>query len=280
MKILKYLKIIPSPGGRGSRGGGPEWGHPHPNPLPRLPKKLFGGQASRERGKEVFSNSRRSRMFFLILFAILPLVISVSYAAPLKLRDEVGREVVFPFPLKRIVSLAPNITEILFGLGLDEEIVGVSIHCNYPDKVKDRVRVGSYVSLDFERIVSLKPDLIIATGAGNTREMVERLERLGFPTFVIFPKKFDDVLRSVGHLGQVVAREKEALSIIQSMKRRKERVVEQTRAISRPKVFLQIGESRRSGKEVSPTISSVWQGERILQERIGRCILDWEWRRF
>ena len=50
--------------------------------------------------------------------------------------------------------------------------------------------MGSYISIDFERIVSLKPDLVIATGAGNTRDMVERLEELGFPTYVIFPKDF------------------------------------------------------------------------------------------
>ncbi len=218
--------------------------HPHPAPLPRLPKKLFGGQASRGRGRTGFSHQGRKRGGFLFILCMLILFApSFSYSATLKLKDEVGREVTFPFPPKRIVSLAPNITEILFGLGLDEEIVGVSIHCNYPDKVKGRVRVGSYISLDFERIVSLKPDLIIATGAGNTREMVERLERLGFPTFAIFPKKFDDVLQSIRHLGQVVAKEKEALSIIESMQRRKERVVERTKNLSRPKVFLQIGEA-------------------------------------
>ncbi len=149
----------------------------------------------------------------------------------------------FPFPPKRIVSLAPNITEILFSLGLDEEVVGVSIHCNYPEKAKDRVRVGSYISIDFERVISLRPDLVIATGAGNPREMVERLERLGFPTYAIFPKRFDDVLQSIRHLGQVVAKEKEALSIIESMQRRKERVIERTKNLSRPKVFLQIGEA-------------------------------------
>ncbi|MDP2970957.1 MAG: cobalamin-binding protein [Deltaproteobacteria bacterium] len=149
----------------------------------------------------------------------------------------------FPFPPKRIVSLAPNITEILFSLGLDEEVVGVSIHCNYPEKAKGRVRVGSYISIDFERVISLRPDLVIATGAGNPREMVERLERLGFPTYAIFPKRFDDVLQSIRHLGQVVAKEKEALSIIESMQRRKERVVERTKNLSRPKVFLQIGEA-------------------------------------
>ena len=148
-------------------------------------------------------------------FLLIPILIwtSVSYAATLKLKDEVGREVTFSFPPKRIVSLAPNITEILFSLGLDEEVVGISIHCNYPEKVKSRPRVGSYISIDLEKIVSLKPDLIIATGAGNTKEMVDRLERLGFPTFVIFPKRFDDVIQSIRHVGQLVSKEKEALSM-------------------------------------------------------------------
>ncbi len=183
------------------------------------------------------------RAGIIILFIAGFLWASVSYSATLKLKDEVGREVTFPFPPKRIVSLAPNVTEILFSLGLNEEVVGVSTHCNYPERVKDRIRVGSYISIDFERIVSLKPDLIIATGAGNTRDMIDRLERLGFPSYVIFPKKFDDVLESLQHLGQVVGREKEAFSIIASMKNRKERVLELTQHLPRPRVFLQIGEA-------------------------------------
>jgi iron complex transport system substrate-binding protein len=179
---------------------------------------------------------------FLIL---LPSLIWAPYAhsSSQRFKDEVGREVIVLFPPMKIVSLAPNITEILFSLGLDQEIVGVSIHCNFPEKVQSKVRVGSYISLDFEKIVSLKPDLIIATGAGNTRDMVERLERLGFPTYVIFPKNVEDVIRSVGHLSQLVGREKEGAEIIREMKRRRERVVELTLGLSRPRVFLQIGEA-------------------------------------
>src|SRR3989304_4546286 len=146
---------------------------------------------------------------------------SISSAASMKLVDEVGREVFFPFPPKRIVSLAPNITEILLNLGMDEEMQGVSIHCIFAEKAKTKVRVGSYIVLDFERIVSLKPDLVIATGAGNTRDMVDRLERLGFPTYVLFPKNLEGILLSIDHVGQVVDRKKEALRIIQDMKRRR-----------------------------------------------------------
>jgi iron complex transport system substrate-binding protein len=179
----------------------------------------------------------------LILFPLLLFWTSSSLASSLKFKDEVGRIVTIPFPPKRIVSLAPNITEILFSLGLDEQIVGVSIHCNFPEKAKTKVQVGSYISLDFERVVSLKPDLIIATGAGNTRDMVERLEKLGFPAYVIFPRNFDDVVQSIRHLSQVVDREREGRELIQGMERRRKRVVDLTQELRRPKVFLQIGDA-------------------------------------
>jgi len=179
---------------------------------------------------------------FLILLSSL-IWAPHAHCSSQRFKDEVGREVIVSFPPKKIVSLAPNITEILFSLGLDQEIVGVSIHCNFPEKANSKVRVGSYISLDFEKIVSLKPDLIIATGAGNTRDMVERLKRLGFPTYVIFPKNVDNVMQSVGHLSQLVGRENEGAEIIQDMRRRRERVVALTLGLPRPRVFLQIGEA-------------------------------------
>lgn len=178
-----------------------------------------------------------------LLFLVIFLGTSISYPATQKFKDEVGREVAFPFPPKRIVSLAPNITEILFSLGLDEEIVGVSIHCNFPEKAKSKVRVGSYISLDFEKVTSLKPDLIIATGVGNTRDMVDRLGKLGFQTYVIYPKNFDDILKSIAHIGQVVNREKEARMIVEGMRKRSQRVIELTKGLPRPKVFIQIGDA-------------------------------------
>jgi iron complex transport system substrate-binding protein len=179
----------------------------------------------------------------LSLSLLLFLWTTASHPNPSRFVDEVGREVNLPPFINRIISLAPSITEILFSLGLDQEIVGVSTQCNYPEKAKDRARVGSYISLDFERILSLKPDLIIATGAGNTQEMVERLEKLGIPTFVIFPKDFDGILRSITDLGHLLNREKEAQQITQGIRMRRQRVVALTQGLYRPRVFLQIGEA-------------------------------------
>jgi iron complex transport system substrate-binding protein len=175
-------------------------------------------------------------LFFFLSF-------SISYSTERTFKDEVGREVAILFPPKRIVSLAPNITEILFGLGLDEGVVGVSIHCNFPEKAKTKVRVGSYINLDYEKIISVAPDLIIATGAGNTRDMVGRLGELGFSTYVIYPKNFSDILKNIAHIGQVVNREKEARVIIEGLRKRSQRVIELTKDLPRPKVLVQIGEA-------------------------------------
>ena len=187
------------------------------------------------------------KIHFVKLLLLWSLVIflgtSTSFSAARTFIDEVGREVTFSFPPERIVSLAPNITEILFRLGLDEEIVGVSIHCNFPEKAKSKVRVGSYISLDFEKITSLRPDLIIATGAGNTRDMVDRLDKLGFYSYVIYPKNFDDILKSILHIGEVVNREKEAKRITEEMRKRSQRVIELTKGLPRPKVFIQIADA-------------------------------------
>jgi len=186
---------------------------------------------------------RAPRLLFFSLPFIIILWPWVSFCGNVRFQDEVRREVIIPFPPERVISLAPNITEILFTLGLDAEIVGVSIHCNFPEKAGAKVRVGSYINLDFERIISLKPDLVMATGAGNTREMVDRLERLGFAVYVIFPKNIEGILLSIEHIGQVVDRKREASGIIREIRRRRERVIGMTRNLPRPKVFLQIGEA-------------------------------------
>ena len=240
------LKNLPYPGERGLRGGGKKGDHA---PSPPEPCEVQGivlhptwcranPLPSRERGKRtVFISLSLMSLLFLILF------FSISYSATKTFKDEVGKEAFFPFPPKRIVSLAPNITEILFSLGLDEEIVGVSIHCNFPEKAKSKVRVGTYIRLDFEKITSLTPDLIIATAAGNTRDMVDRLGKLGFPTYVIYPKNFNDILKNIAHIGQVVNREEKARVVIEGMRKRSQRIVELTNGLPRPKVFVQIGDA-------------------------------------
>jgi iron complex transport system substrate-binding protein len=155
--------------------------------------------------------------------------------------DEVGRRVRVPEPPSRIISLSPSITEILFSLGLEERIVGVSDHSDFPPQALTKPRVGSYINPSVERTISLNPDLILATAAGNPREFVDRMESLGLSVYTVFPKDFDGILRSISHIAMVTGREQFGARIIGEMRRRKGRILQLTRGQNKPKVFFQIG---------------------------------------
>ncbi|MEP6653615.1 MAG: helical backbone metal receptor [Myxococcales bacterium] len=129
--------------------------------------------------------------------------------------DEAGRRVVpRAFPTRRVVSLAPNVTELLFLVGAGEQVVGVD---NYSDQPAGRVeriaRVGSDYEPSLETIVALTPDVVFTSLSANRRETVEALERLGIPVFVTDTRalsEMDRILKSLGEItGRSAAAEKE-----------------------------------------------------------------------
>lgn len=131
--------------------------------------------------------------------------------------DHLNRQVSFSFPPKKIVSLAPAITETLYHLSLSEEIVGRTRFCKYPEhKVTGALNVGGTKEIKLERIHSLKPELIIVEKEENTKEIVETLEKY-YPVFVFEVQSIDDSLRMIQHLGQLTNRKSEAESLQQSI---------------------------------------------------------------
>ena len=180
----------------------------------------------------------------LLLFVfVIDLLFNFSQAEGIErlLIDEIGRKVEVPHSAKRIVSMAPSITEILFALGLNEEIVGVTDFCDYPEAALAKPRIGGFVNPSIEMIVSLKPDLIIATRDGNRKETIQRLNDLGFSVYVINPKGFDGVMKTIQNIGEIVGKQDESRRMIGDMMTRKENVVRLTRSLPRPKVFFQVG---------------------------------------
>jgi len=151
-----------------------------------------------------------------------------------------------PVPGKpeRIVSLAPNITELVFALGRGDRIVGVTRHCDYPPEALDIPSVGSYVHLDLERIAALRPDLCLAVKDGNPKETVLRLESLGIPVYAMDPKNLDEVLRTVQELGELIGAEDQAERLLADANQRISAVNKALSGVSRrPAVFFQIGGS-------------------------------------
>ena len=154
--------------------------------------------------------------------------------------DALGRTVEVPPSPQRIVSLAPNITETLFALGLDEEIVGVTSDSAWPESVRNLPRVGGLASLSLERIIALDPDCIIGTADGNRKETVLQLEQAGFPVYVTNPRDLDGMLAMIIDLGGVTGRRDQAQELAADLRRRINHVERAVQGLDKPRVFFQI----------------------------------------
>lgn len=121
--------------------------------------------------------------------------------AEVTVTDDAGHRITLPLPSTRIVSLAPHATELLFAAGAGSRVVGVSDHSDFPAEARQRPSVGGSLQLDLERIVALKPDLIIAWKSGNSPRQIARLRTLGLTVFESEPRQFEDVASSLERLG-------------------------------------------------------------------------------
>ena len=137
-----------------------------------------------------------SRLILLLLVAF-PLV---SHAR-VEVRDDAGRLVILENPAVRIVSLAPNITEMLFAAGAGAKIVGAVEHSDYPKTALVLPRVGDAGALDVERIVDLRPDLVVAWKSGNPSGQIEKLESLGISVFYLEARHLPDIEEDLNRLG-------------------------------------------------------------------------------
>lgn len=152
------------------------------------------------------------------LFAgILLLCVAVAQAATYV--DDAGRQVEFTEPARRVITLAPNLTELVYALGAGASLVGTMDTSNYPAAAKRVPRVGDYQRLDVERIVSLKPDLILVWHHGNQGRELEQLEAAGLRLFYLEPRRLEDVERAMVRVGALLGREAQAEARAQSLRR-------------------------------------------------------------
>ncbi|HYA48404.1 MAG TPA: helical backbone metal receptor [Burkholderiales bacterium] len=156
------------------------------------------------------------------------------------IRDDLGRPFVLPEKTPaRIVSMAPNITEILFALGLGPHVAGATRFCDYPPEAQAVPRIGGLVDPNIEIIQSLRPDLVIAF-RGNPLRILERLSDLHLPVFILdIGNGLDALYPLIERIGQVTRRESEASALAASLRAR-ERSVESALGVvvSKPRVFV------------------------------------------
>ncbi len=136
-----------------------------------------------------------------ILLCAAALVHAHCSATSVSVVDDSGHTITLPSPATRIVSLAPHTTELLFAAGAGARIVAASEFSDQPPAAKRLPSVGSSLQLDLERIVALKPDLVVAWKTGNNARQLSRLRALGFTVFDSEPRSFDDIASSLDRLG-------------------------------------------------------------------------------
>lgn len=157
--------------------------------------------------------------------------------------DETGRHVAVPVEVHRIVALAPNLTEIVYALGAQDRLVGVSNYSDYPPEAKSKPRVGMPMNPNLEAIVAAHPDIVLITTQGNRRETADELARLGIAVYATNPHSVDSMLDSIEHIGGVIGATAQAESVAANLRQRLSALQSKLASAPVARVFFVVGES-------------------------------------
>lgn len=138
------------------------------------------------------------------LTALVTALLTCPAHAAVSVIDDAGNTVTLAQPARRIVSLAPHVTELLYAAGGGDRIVGTVSYSDYPPQARDLPRVGDNKALDLERIAALKPDLIVVWRHGNAQKQTDRLRALGLPLFFSEPRKLESIPENLEKLGKLM----------------------------------------------------------------------------
>ncbi|MCB1025075.1 MAG: cobalamin-binding protein [Acidobacteria bacterium] len=166
-----------------------------------------------------------------------------SNSAVHQIKDELGRSVKVSVHVKKAVSLAPNLTEIIFAVGAGDKLVGVTSYCNYPERAKDIPKVGDTLKPNIENILALKPDVVFVSTASQLQSFSETLEKQGISVFVTNPNSLEDIYNSIEKIGEVFGNAKQAEEVVTQLKKRVREIEEKTKNTRKIRTFVQIDRS-------------------------------------
>lgn len=164
---------------------------------------------------------------------------SIAHAA-VTVKDDSGATVTLPAPARRVVSLSPHATELLFAAGAGDKVVGVVKYSDFPEAARRLPRVGDNSALDLERILALKPDLIVVWMHGNSQRQVEALRQLKLPVFYSEPKHLTDLPAAIETLGTLIGTPAKAQASAEAFRTRYEALRKQYASRAPVSVFYQV----------------------------------------
>jgi iron complex transport system substrate-binding protein len=172
-----------------------------------------------------------------LALALALTLLSSQGAGALDVVDQTGRTLRLPGPPQRIVSLDPSVTEVLYAIGAQDMLVGVTDFCDYPPEASRKPHVGDMLNPNLETLVTLKPDLVVATRAGNRKETIDQLARLRVPVYLVDPVTVRDMLKLVTDLGDLTGHREAAVALVKELERRVAGVREKVAGRPQPRVL-------------------------------------------
>jgi len=199
--------------------------------------------------------------------ALLTALASDLQAAPVVAVDDAGHELRLERPPARIVTLAPSLTELVFAAGGGGAIVAVDSSSDFPVAARAIPRIGDVSRIDVERLLALKPDLVVVWRHGNTTRELDQLEGAGIRLFRLEPQRLDDVVRAIERLGQLLGTEATAGPAAAALRERLA-ALRRRHAIEPPvRVFYQVWSSPLmtiSGKQIVSEVIELCGGRNVF----------------
>lgn len=177
-----------------------------------------------------------------VITVVLNFSVCLAFSAEKSITDATGTVLEFSHPPARVVSLNPDFTDILFALGLKDRLAGVTVSCRLPEGNSEIERVGTLFQPDLETIVSLRPDLVLATMEGNNPRTVAALRRLDCAVFVAPPQRsVEEYFQLLHNLGAVFRKEEAVLGLIAEFQKTVEDLHRRGEGTEKVTVFIQLG---------------------------------------
>jgi len=156
------------------------------------------------------------------------------------MKDDLGRTVSLPVPVKRVVSLAPNLTEIVFAVGGGDRLVGRTSYCDYPPEAKSVQVVGDTGTPNLERIIAVKPQVVLVSTSSQLEVFTQQLQNQNIAVFVTDPHDLEGIFRSIDQIGEMLGEKEQAAQLVQKLRDRTNAVAAAVKQKQPVKVFYQV----------------------------------------
>jgi len=176
----------------------------------------------------------------LTLFSACTRGKTANPAATREITDDAGRRVSIPATVDRVVSLAPNLTEIVFAVGAGSRLVGRTSYCDFPAEAKAVAEVGDTLHPSLERIIALKPQVVLVSTSSQLEVFTQQLQGQNIAVFVTDPHDLEGVFRSIEQIGEIVGEKDQANSLVQKLRERTNAVEQAVKQKPPVRVFYQV----------------------------------------